>query len=207
MTLGEKIRAAITNSPFRNVSAFHREMVNVFDQDAVSRRALSEIINGHTQARERTLNQIAIILGVRTTDLRRGTDAEVLEQEEILGAFTYNDRAVMQALANRLPFMPCKLVLRRGGHTTDEQDDPQAPAAVKWCAVIMGGVTLSVQGEWGAEEKTWYKGHTFSFDPRRIHRFINAYAGTTVLYIIHSPARNSDFYLEPPVGPETGSGR
>ncbi|MBF0595166.1 MAG: hypothetical protein HQL22_09380 [Candidatus Omnitrophica bacterium] len=195
MTLGEKIRQQIKESRYKSISAFHREMVNIFESKAVNRRTLSQIINGHASARERTLNQIAIILGMRISDLRIGTDSEMLEQEETLGAFTYNEKAVLRALENNLPFMPCKLVLKRGGHTSEEQDRPEGPRSVKWCAVIMGGIKLFVKGTLGEETRTFYKGATFSFDARQRHYFENAYKGTSVLYVIHSPAQNSDFYL------------
>ncbi|MBF0387848.1 MAG: hypothetical protein HQL20_08335 [Candidatus Omnitrophica bacterium] len=202
MKLGEKIRELIKASRFRNVSAFHRELTAIFEDKAVNYRTLSQIINNHACARERTLNQIAIILGMRTCELRANTDSQELEQEETLGAFTYNDKAVLRALENHLPFMPGKLVLKRGGRTTPEQDRPDGPKSVKWCAVIMGGVSLSVTGALGEEKKTFYKGAAFSFDARQKHCFANAYKGTTVLYIIHSPAVNSDLFLAPENNPD-----
>ena len=197
MKLGDKIRRLIKESRYKNISAFHRELVSIFEDKAVNCRTLSQIINNHARARERTLNQIAIILGMRTSELRAGTESEQLEQEETLGAFTYNDKAVLRALENDLPFMPCKLILKRGGQTTEEQDPPEGPRAVKWCTVIMGGVNLFVTGAVGEEKKTFYKGAAFSFDARQRHYFENAYKGTSVLYIIHSPAQNSDLYLAP----------
>lgn len=197
MTLGEKIRQLIKKSPFKNISAFHREIVNVFEDKAVNLRTLSQILNNHAFGRERTLNQIAIILGVKTSELRQGTDAETLEDEETLGAFTYNDKATLKALENRLPFMPTKLILKRGGRTSQEQDKKTTTRSVKWCAVVMGGIHLSVTGTLGEEKRTFYKGASFSFDARQKHYFENAYKGTTVLYIIHAPAENSPFYLAP----------
>ena len=197
MTLGAKIRQLIKESRFRNISAFHREIVNIFENKAVNLRTLSQIINNRASGRERTLNQIAIILGIKTSELREGTDAATLEDEETLGAFTYNDKAVLKALENRLPFMPTKLVLKRGGRTSEEQDKPDTGRSIKWCAVTMGGVHLSVSGILGEEKRTFYKGATFSFDARQKHFFENAYKGTTVLYTIHAPAENSPFYMEP----------
>ncbi len=197
MTLGEKIRKLIKESRFRNISAFHREIVTIFEDKAVNLRTLSQIINDRASGRERTLNQIAIILGISISDLRKGTDAETLEQEETLGTFTYNDKAVLKALENRLPFMPSKLILNRGGRTSEEQDSPSAEKSTKWCAVIMGGVHLSISGMLGEEKRTFYKGATFSFDARQKHCFENAYKGTTVVYVIHAPVENSPFYVAP----------
>ncbi|MEI6438482.1 MAG: hypothetical protein WCO69_07020 [Candidatus Omnitrophota bacterium] len=195
MKIGEKIRQLIKESRYKNLSAFHRELMSIFEDKAVNYRTLSQIINDHARARERTLNQIAIILGIKTSELRAGTDSEELKAEETLGAFTYNDKAVLRALENGLPFMPCKLVLQRGGRTSDEQDRPDGPAAVKWCAVLMGGVNICVAGD----KKTFYKGATFSFDARERHYFENAHKGTSVLYIIHSPVQHSDLYLPPEI--------
>ncbi len=197
MTLAEKLRRLIKTSRYKNISAFHRELTVIFEDKAVSYRTLSQILNNHAHARERTLNQIAIILGVGTAELRAGTDSEQLEENETLGVFTYNEKAVLRALENNLPFMPCKLVLKRGGRTSEEQDRPDGPQAVKWCAVIMGGVSLSIRGVSGEEKQTFYKGRSFSFNARQRHYFENAYHGTSVLYIIHSPAENSDLYLAP----------
>ncbi len=199
MKLGAKIRQLIKESRYKNISAFHRELASIFEDKAVNYRTLSQIVNDHARARERTLNQIAIILGTRTSDLRAGTDSEQLEQEETLGAFTYNDKAVLRAMENGLPFMPSKLILKRGGRTSEEQDRPDGPRSVKWCAVIMGGVHLSLTGALGEEKKTFYKGAAFSFDARQRHSFENAYKGTSVLYIIHSPSSNSDLYLAPEI--------
>jgi len=195
LKIGDKIRQLISDSPYKNISGFHRELVNIFEENAVNLRTLSQIINNHACARERTLNQIAIILGMRTSELREGTTAQELKQEETLGAFTYNENAVLRALENNLPFMPCKLVLKRSGRTSEEQDRPEGPRSVKWCAVIMGGIRLNLKGPLGEEKKIFYKGATFSFDSRQRHFFENAHKGTTVLYIVHSPSENSDFYL------------
>ncbi len=201
MRLSEKIKDLIKESRFKSISSFHREMTSIFEDKAVNRRTLSQIINNHAHARERTLNQIAIILGVGTSELRAGTDSEPLEQEETLGIFTYNKDAVLRAMANNLPFMPCKLILKRGSRTSEEQDPIEGARSAKWCAVIMGGVRLYIEGATGKEMKIFYKGATFSFDARQRHVFENAYKGTTVLYIIHSPAENSDFYVAPEILP------
>lgn len=206
MKLGERIRQLIKESRYKSISAFHRELVSIFEEKAVNCRTLSQIINNHARARERTLNQIAIILGVGTSELRSGTDSEQLEAEETLGAFTYNEKAVLRALENNLPFMPCKLVLKRGGKTSMEQDRADEQVSVKWCAVIMGGVTVFTTGSLGEEKRTFYKGATFSFDARQCHYFENAYKGTTVLYVIHSPAGNSSLYLSPGTLPVTVTG-
>ncbi len=197
MTLGEKIKKLIKESSFKNINAFHQEMVNIFEKQAVSIRALSQIINNHTHAREKTLHQIAIILGITIGELRLGTTAEVFKHEETLGSFSYNDQAKLQALENGLDFMPTKLVLKKFGKTPPEQDPITLDHAVKWCAVIMGGIELTITGELGEEKKSFYKGSTFSFDPRRKHFFSNIYQGTSVLYIIHAPSENSSFYLKP----------
>ena len=198
MTLGEKIRHLIKTSRFRNISAFHRELVNVFEDNAVNRRTLSQIINGHASARERTLNQVAIILGLKTSELRERTNAQILEPAETLGAFTYNELAVMQALQNHLPFMPCRLTLKKGGRTSEEQDRPESKESVKWCAIISGRVNLYINGTVGQEKKTFRKGDSFSFDARQRHYFENACPATTRLYIIHAPAQNSDFFISQP---------
>lgn len=195
MTLGEKIRRLIKESRFRNISAFHREMSNVFENSAVNRRTLSQIINGHASARERTLNQIAIILGMKTSQLREGTNAQILQPAETLGAFTYNELAVMQALENHLPFMPCQLTLKKGGRTSEEQDRPESKESVKWCAVISGRINLYIDGTIGREKKTFRKGDSFSFDGRRRHYFENACVSTSRVYVVHAPAENSDFFI------------
>lgn len=203
MTLGERIRHLIKTSRFRNISAFHRELVNVFENNAVNRRTLSQIINGHALARERTLNQIAIILGLKTSELRSGTNAQILKPAEALGAFTYNELAFLQAMQNHLPFMPCQLTLKKDGRTSEEQDRPQAEQSVKWCVVASGRVNFYLDGDLGRDKKTFRKGDSFSFDARRRHYFENACSATTRLYIIHAPAQNSDFFITQPPPPFT----
>lgn len=196
MTLGEKIKNLIKNSTFKNITTFHQEMVRIFEKQAISIRALSQIMNNHSHAREKTLHQIAIILGISLSELRKGTTVEVFEHAETLGSFSYNDQAKLQALENGLDFMPTKLVLKKFGKTTPEQDPSTLNHAVKWCAVIMGGVELTITTEFGEEKKSFYKGSTFSFDPRKKHFFSNIYQGTSVIYIIHAPSENSSFYLK-----------
>lgn len=196
MTLGEKIKNLIKKSSFQTIGAFHQEILRVFEKQAISIRALSQIINNRSQAREKTLHQIAIILGITLSELRKDTDAETLDHEDTLGVFAYNENAKLQSLESHLSFMPTKLILKKSGQTVWEQDPIDSHQAVKWCAVIMGGVELALMGEFGEERKSFYKGATFSFDSRKKHFFSNIYKGTSVLYIIHSPSQNSDFYIK-----------
>jgi hypothetical protein len=194
MTLGEKILQNIHERGYRTLNEFHAELVSVFEDKAITRRTLTRLVNNRVLVREHTLNQVAVILGIKTSTLREGTDAEVKDAEQMTGIFTYNEKAVLHSFRKSLPFVPEKLVLRSGGRTSEEQDRPDARESLKWFFVIMGRVNLVTKGPLGEEKRSFHKGEEFVFDARQLHCFESAFKRPSVIIIIHYPAQNSDFY-------------
>jgi hypothetical protein len=194
MTLGEKILNSIHERGYRTLNEFHAEAVSVFEDKAITRRTLTRLINNRVVVRERTLNQVAVILGIKTSTLREGTDAEIQGAEQMVGIFTYNEKAVLHSFRKTLPFIPEKLILRQGGRTSEEQDRPDAKESLKWFFVIMGRVNLVIKTPFGEEKRSFHKGEEFVFDARQLHYFESAFKRPSVVLIIHYPAQNSDFY-------------
>jgi len=201
MTLGENILQHIRNSGYRTLNDFHTELVAVFENKAITRRTLTRLLNNRVEVREHTLNQVAVILGIKTSTLREGTDAEVKSADQAEGIYTYNEKAVLHCFRNNLPFVPEKLILRSGGRTSEEQDRPDARQSLKWFIVIMGRVNLVTKGPLGEEKRGFHKGEEFVFDARQLHYFESSFKRPSVILIVHFPAQNSDFY-SPPDGSE-----
>ena len=197
MTLGEKILQCIHESGHRTLNEFHTELVSVFEDKAITRRTLTRLLNNRVVVREHTLNQVAVILGIKTSTLREGTDAEVQSADQTEGIFTYNEKAVLHSFRKDLPFVPEKLILRSGGRTSEEQDRPDAKESLKWFFVIMGRVNLVTRGPLGEEKRAFHKGEQFVFDARQLHYFESTFKRPSVVLIVHYPAQNSDFYSPP----------
>ncbi len=194
MTLGEKILEHIHKCGYKTLNSFHAELSSVFEDKAITRRTLTRLVNNRVEVREHTLNQVAVILGVKTSILREGTDAEIVGADQTEGLFTYNEKAVLHSFRKNLPFVPEKLILRSGGRTSEEQDRTDAKESLKWFFVTMGKVNLVIKEPLGDEKRTFHKGEEFVFDARKLHYFESASLRPSVVLIIHYPAQNSDFY-------------
>jgi hypothetical protein len=193
MTLGQKIRQLIKERNYRRIEDFYLALCECFGAQAINRRTLTRLLKDRVVVKDRTLNQIAIMLDVPTSSLRE--DAPGARPAGSVSTFEYNKDALIQGLRKDLPFAPEKLILRPGGRTSREQDKSDSPESVKWFVVSRGAVTLVREAVGGEERRTFRSDEEFAFDARQTHYFENADKRTSVAYIIHYPTRNSSLFL------------
>ncbi len=191
--LGDKIRRLIKEKGYRTIQDFYSELVRTFEQSHIDRSTLTRLLKNKVDVRERTLIQIAIILGVKTSFLREGTNAEVSAIKEPDGIFTYSEKAATRILDRDLPFITERLRLRPGGRTPELQDPPAAPESCKWVFVLMGRIRVVIKDDNGEKKIVLHRSQKLSFDARRLHYFENVSGNTSLCLIIHYPARNNTF--------------
>ncbi|NTV29545.1 MAG: helix-turn-helix transcriptional regulator [Candidatus Omnitrophica bacterium] len=198
-TVGEKIRRLIREKGYKSLKDFYDELVQTFEQSHIDRSTLTRLLKNKVVVRERTLIQIALILGVKTSFLREGTDAEVSAIKAPETVFTYNEKAAARILDRNLPFVTEQLTLRAGGRTSDLQDPPQAAESLKWIFVLIGKVRVVIKDGDVEEKKTLHRSQRLALDARQVHYFENAARSTTLCLIVHYPAANNTFYLPPQI--------
>jgi hypothetical protein len=194
MTLGQKIRHLIRERKYSRIEDFYNALVNCFGPQAINRRTLTRLLKDRVIVKDRTLNQIAIILDVPTSSLREDAAAPA-DTLPSISTFEYNKDAVIHGLRKDLPFAPERLLLRPGGRTSREQDRTDCPESVKWFVIAKGAVTLVIEGPLGEARRTFKIDEEFAFDARQAHYFENANKRASMVYIIHYPTKNSDLFL------------
>ncbi|MBF0485588.1 MAG: helix-turn-helix domain-containing protein [Candidatus Omnitrophica bacterium] len=192
--IGGKIRRLIKEGGYATIKDFYSRLAGTFEKTAIDRSTLTRLLKNQVVVRERTLNQIAIILGVKTSALREGTTAEVSAISEPEGIFTYNDKAALKILDRNLPFATTQLILKAGGQTSPEQDRKDAKKSLKWIFVLVGKIDVVIKSPRGEEVKTLHKSQRASFDARQVHYIKNVSQSTSVCLIVHYPADNNVFY-------------
>jgi hypothetical protein len=193
-TIGKKIRGLIRNKGYRTIKDFYKDLSGTFAHSAINRSTLTRTLKDQVEVRERTLNQLALILGVKTSSLREGTNAQVDAAVPSERVFTYNEGASLKILDKELPFVTGQLMLKKNGRTTEEQDNGNETESLKWVFVLVGKIKAVVQGPDGSRIVTLHKSQKFSFDARQRHHFENASANTSLALIIHYPAANNRLF-------------
>jgi transcriptional regulator with XRE-family HTH domain len=195
--IGDKIKRTIKEKGFKTIKAFYARLTDIYGRSAINRSTLTRLLKGQVEVRERTLNQIAIILGVKTSFLREGTDAEVSAIDKPEGIFTYNDKATLKILQKGLPFTAEQLALKVGGRTADLQDSAEAKESLKWIYVLVGKINVVIKEDDSEKIQTLHKSQNTYFDARKLHRIENVSKSTSLCLCIHYPAANSKFSAIP----------
>lgn len=190
--IGQKIRRLIKKN-YKTIKMFYAELMGMFGESSIDRSTLTRLLKNQVVVRERTLNQIAIVLGVKTSFLREGTDVEVTDVAETEALFTYNDTATLKILEKNLPFATTQLSLKRNGRTSEEQDSTDCKDSLKWIFVVVGKIELTIKTPQGKETRTLHKSQRTWFDARNLHTIRNLSKSTSVCLIIHYPAKNNVF--------------
>lgn len=200
MTIGEKVRKLVQEAGYKKPGAFYKAMAALHEQETITVRTFYNLLHDRTPPREHTLNQVALVLGIKTSELRMGTDREIKsppegEQYIHTSRYSYNPLANLFTYNIKAPFLPLKLILRAGGQTTEEYDSPDAKESIKFVWVIIGKITVVVKGQFGAEKHQLHNGQTFIFDARQPHYFINESKSNSIVHIIHHPAQNNSLHF------------
>ncbi|MBI3601480.1 MAG: cupin domain-containing protein [Candidatus Omnitrophica bacterium] len=164
------------------ITQLHKEIVNLFEENAITYLTLLRTLSGQTQLRETTLHQIAAALGQTPKDIREGTD-----QEEKVTRFNYNKKAWLEFEVNNLPFLPAKLTLLAGAKTAPEQDPAEKNDFLKWIYGLSGELACIVTTENGQERHIVRKGESFSFHSTHWHYFENPTGRKAECLLVQNP--------------------
>lgn len=181
MKLFEKIKILLEQENW-NLSAFHRKIQDLFEDNAIAYLTLHRTVNGQTKVRESTLFQIAVALGKTPEEMRKDTD-----EEEKFITFRYNKKAYLEIEANKLDFITAKLVLLPKSKTETEQDPIERANFVKWIYGLQGKMTCIVMTEKGVEKHTIGKNESFYFRSTNPHYFENTTGQKAVCILIQNP--------------------
>lgn len=179
MKLHEKIRYLRKNKLKLTLKDFHKKLVEIFGERALTYHSLCRVEKGRRDfLRLRTLYQISTGLGISLKDLRAGTDKEESRIVNILrrkdranNEYIYNGKAIAEILSPRSSnFLAMELVLRPGGATREEQDPQDEKSRFeKLVIMLQGEVELHV----GAEKHLIKKGDCLGFSSSIPHHFEN----------------------------------
>ena len=173
-TLGQNIRALIKKSPYKNLLTFHRAIVDYAEGDAISYSSLHNVVNDTKRPEERTLYQIALVLKMKISDLRKGTTSEPLETGPSTGFFPYNETSVLYNLYSGLPFAPQLVKIKGHGTTSEEKEFISNAKSYKFFYICRGTVDLVLKHEdTGLDRREFRKGDVFCFDASVLHYFEN----------------------------------
>jgi len=173
-TLGQHIRELIKQSSYKNLLTFHKALVALAENDAISYSSLHNVVNDTKRPEEKTLYQIALVLKMKISDLRKGTASEPLETGPSSGYFPYNESSVLYNLYNNLPFLPQLIKIKGHGETSEEKNYVSDAKSFKFFYICRGTVDLILKHEdTGIDRREFRKGDVFCFDSSVLHYFEN----------------------------------
>ena len=179
MKLHEKIRSIRKNIAKLSLKEFHKKLVDIFGDRALTYHSLCRVEKGRRDSiRLRSLYQISTGLGVSLKDLTEGTDKEESKIVSIMrrkdrsnNEYIYNGKAVAEILSSRsIRFLAMELVLRPLGTTREEQDPLEENNRFeKLVIMLQGEIHVYVKGE----NHLIKKGDSLSFASSVWHHFEN----------------------------------
>jgi DNA-binding Xre family transcriptional regulator/uncharacterized RmlC-like cupin family protein len=178
MKLYEKIRYLRKHSLKISLKDFHKKLVGIFGDNALTYHSLCRLEKGHRDSiRLKTLYQISAALGVSLKDLLEGTDKEASRIATIMrrrdresNKYIYNPKATAEILSSHnIRFLAMELLMLPGGATKTEQDPEDTNHFEKLVIMLQGEIKVFV----GKESHILRKGDTLSFASSIPHHFEN----------------------------------
>ena len=120
-TLKKKIEELIAKSGYKNLRRFHKAIVDLAGDEAITYSSLHNAIHLSTKPHEKTLHQIASVLKLQIADLIKGTNAEPPDVGPASGYIQLNDTSSLHNLYHGLPFKPQLLRVDGYGESINEQ--------------------------------------------------------------------------------------
>lgn len=181
MKIYEKIKLLLEEKGW-SITQFHRNIKELYEDNAISYPTLYRTITGMTHLRESTLFQIASTLSTTPEDLKKDT-----EEQEKVSRYVYNKKAYLEVIRNELDFLTAKLVLFAGAKTQTEQDPAEKGNFVKWLYGLQGETTCIVVTESGVQRHIIAKDENFSFKSTNPHYFENNTGRKAACLLIQNP--------------------
>ena len=181
MKIDEKIKILLKEKGWK-IKALHREIVDLFEDNAVHYLTLYRIIGGQASLRESTLFQIATALGTTPFEIRKDT-----EEEEEFTLLEYNKKAWLEIENTNLEFLTGRLFLLPGARTEKEQDPVEKGSFIKYIYGLRGEVTCVVTRDNRDEKRHIKKNESFFFNSTHPHHFENNTSQKAVCLLIQNP--------------------
>jgi quercetin dioxygenase-like cupin family protein/DNA-binding Xre family transcriptional regulator len=178
MKLHEKIRHIRQNVLKISLKGFHKKLVSIFGDHALTYYTLCRLERGYSEdIRLKSLYQICTGLGISLKDLRDGTEEEeskivniIKEADRANNKYIYNEKAIAEILSSRnIKFLAMQLELLPGGITKEEEDPVDVNRFEKLIIALQGEVLCHI----GSERHLIKKGDTLSFASNIPHHFEN----------------------------------
>ena len=184
-TLGQNIKALIKKSSYKSLLTFHRAIVTYAEDDAISYSSLHNVVNDTKRPEEKTLYQIALVLKMKISDLRKGTSSEPLETGPSTGFYPYNESSVLYNLYNNLPFLPQLIKIKGHGTTSEEKIFISENKSFKFFYICNGSVDLVLKPDDSSlDRREFRKGEVFCFYAAILHYFENRKAQYAEILVI-----------------------
>lgn len=181
MKIYEKIKGLLKDKGWK-VTALHKEIADLFEENAITYLTLHRTLTGKTNVRESTLHQIAAALEKTPKDIREGTD-----EEEKFTHYSYNKKAYLEIETTNLGFLTAKLILLAGAKTATEQDPAERGDFIKWLYGLKGELNCIVTAEDGPQRHIIRKGESFYFHSTHPHYFENPTGKKAECILIQNP--------------------
>ena len=173
-TLKQRIKELIAKSGYKNLRRFHKAIVELAGDNAITYSSLHNTIHLTTKPHEKTLHQIASVLKLQIYDLIKGTTTEPPNVGPASGYIQLNETSSLHNLYHGLPFKPQLLRVDGYGESVDEQDRFFDTKCFKFIYVIRGTVELILKDKnREVERRELKKGDVFCFDSSILHNFKN----------------------------------
>ncbi len=178
MKLYEKIRHIRRNTLKISLKDFHKKLVDIFGDKALTYYSLCRLEKGYREdIRIKSLYQICTGLGISLKELKEGTENEESKIVKLIKAtdrtnnrYFYNEKAVAEILSSRdLRFLAMELELLPLSATKEEQDPVDVNRFEKLIVMLQGEIVCYI----GNEKHLIKKGDTLSFASNIPHHFEN----------------------------------
>lgn len=181
MKIHEKITLILKEKGW-TLKRLQREIIERFEENAVTYLTLLRTVHGETKIRESSLFQIASALGMMPRDIRKGTD----DEEEYL-YIRYNKKAYWEIEKNDICFAQGRLVLLPGAKTEPLKDPAEIAPFVKWIYGLQGELACVVMTESGMQHFQIKKNQSCYFKSTDFHYFENNTYKKAICLIIQNP--------------------
>jgi len=177
MKLYEKIRHIRQNVLKISLRNFHKKLISIFGEKALSYYTLCRLEKGHGgDIRIKSLDMICTGLGVSLKELREGTEDEeskivniIKASDRVNNRYFYSEKAVAEIISSHIRFLAMELDLLPGGVTKEEEDPVDVNKFEKLIIVLHGELLCHI----GSEQHLLKRDDTLSFASNIPHHFEN----------------------------------
>jgi transcriptional regulator with XRE-family HTH domain len=120
--IGDRIQRLIKEKGYAKPILFYKKLKELYGARAFARFTLTRILKNKVNVRETTLQQIATTLLVKTSDIRKGTNVENIEEIPDEKKYSYSGGSELQILEKNLPFVVKELTLRNISYRFTEDE-------------------------------------------------------------------------------------